>query len=145
MDLLCLNLAGIISSLNLWGILRTAFLLLPTLFFPDLLPVFSASFLSFFVSGCWLAPYEAGAFDFRDLDRSRTVLIFFAAGVGTGLLLFPPHLAAMGIGSILPIIYMKLFELIRQPVPRIWIMPRWTPWLLTIVWILVGTVRWLSV
>ncbi len=65
---LVLGILAVLGSLYFWGMIRTAIWLAPALFVKGLLPLESASLLSFWTITLWLSPYEGKAFEVRKIN-----------------------------------------------------------------------------
>lgn len=131
-------------SLGFWGIIRTAVWILPGLFVEGLLSLSSASLLSFFAVVSFAATYREKAFDLRQLRKDHWVLIFFSSGVLGASLLYPVPLMAFGFCSLLPLLCIQIFRLVRFPLSHLYVFPRWVRWIAPISWGIAFLFRWIS-
>lgn len=110
-------------SLYFWGVIRTMWWLLPTVFLPDLLVVTGVSWLCFWSLAFNLAPWSGGAFDFRDLPKERWTLLIALTGIIAGTLLYSNHWMIFVICSLLPIFWVRFFSLVRHPPQEVLFLP----------------------
>ncbi|MBN8555107.1 MAG: hypothetical protein J0L93_06670 [Deltaproteobacteria bacterium] len=136
-----LSLIAVSFSLYLWGIIRTAIWLLPAILVQGLVVPVAAAWLSFWMIASFLTPYQSGSYDFRNLDRQKWILIFFLSGVFTGTLLYPSSLFAFALGAMIPLLFLKIFYLCRQPATGVVFLRRKTRWLLVFLWISCAMLR----
>lgn len=125
---------GIILSLYLWGIIRTALWTLPTLFINGLLSFAPVALLSFWSVCALTFPYKQGGFDSRTLSREKQILIFFLSGVLTGSFFYPAELLVFALGSGIPLLCLILFRIFRFPVSRILFVPKVLKFLIPLLW-----------
>jgi hypothetical protein len=138
---LTVGLVSVSISLYFWGIIRTAIWLLPSLFFSQAFPILSASWLSFWLTLSFVARYQGGFFDFRDISRQKWIFVYFITGVLTGTLLYPAQIFAFALGSLLPLLFIKIFFLFRYPAGEIMFVRKQIRWVLLALWIICGIVR----
>ena len=135
---------GVLTSLLVWGIVRSAIWILPFLFINETLPLAAASFLAFFSVLTWLAPHQKKAFDLRDFTKERWSLAFFMTGVIAGVLMFPPQVYSMAIAALIPLLACRLFDVLRLPPSRVLFLPSALRWGLLIGVVLIMAQRILA-
>jgi len=124
-----LLLSAILLSLGLFGLIRSAIWLLPGLVWRDYWSLAPAIVLSFITSAALMAPYRGACFDFRDWDKTKWILLFFLSGLLSGSLLYPSSILIFGLGSLGPIIFVRLCLIFRQPLSRVYVFPNFLRYL----------------
>lgn len=131
-----LVIVAVTLSGYLWGIVRTAIWVLPTLFIADLLPMTAVSLLSFWTGLIFLIPYQQGAFNWTALPREKRIVSFFISGVLTGTFFYPTSLAIFGFGALLPLLCLLLFQVFRFPASQIVFAPKQLRWIVPALWLI---------
>ena len=126
---LYLLLSAIVLSLGLFGLIRSAIWLLPGLVWKDYWSVAPAIALSFLTASALIAHYRQSCFDFRDWDKPKWVLLFFLSGLLSGSLLYPSPILIFAIGSLGPIVFVRLCLIFRQPLSRVYVFPKFLRYL----------------
>ena len=129
------------ASLYIWGMVRTAIWIIPTLGFPELGPIFGASLLSFWTLSSFFIPHKAGFFDARDLTRSRWVLILISTGILAGSLVNPESWTTLLVSLLSTPFIILAFYLIKHPPSRSLNIPQKFKWLLLGLWIFCAILR----
>lgn len=146
MGLSLIILFAVIGSLWVWGVVRTALWLLPGLCFAPLLPPFSAAIFSFILVASMVAPYAAGGFDFRSLEKQNWAVILFLSGVSAGALLYTipvvSPLFSICVGAFYPFVVQRVFRLIRQPLSYFYAIPKFSRWIFVALWIIGFSLQW---
>lgn len=128
-------------SLYLWGIIRTAFWLIPTLIFPEIGPIVSSGLLSFWLLMSWLGHYEEEHFDFNRLSKSQVPLVLISTGLLGGSLIDPYSYPVFGYASLAPLASLALFFIAKHPATSIVYLPKRTRWILLCLWIFCAALR----
>lgn len=126
------TILGVLSSLAIWGVLRTALWILPVLFIANGLELVSCALLAHFSVLAWIAPHQKSAFDLRDFTKERWAMAYLLTGIVGGLLNAEPSVMSMAISAIVPVIVTRLLILFRLPPSRVLFLPSQTRWVLTI-------------
>lgn len=88
-----------------------------------------------------LAPYRAGAFDFRDFSKQKVSVGFFLTGIATGFLCFPPHLLHYLTGTFISFFLIQVFKLVKFPVNLVIFIPRYSRILILAAWVVALGIR----
>lgn len=136
-------LLSLVLSIYIWGLLRTALWIVPTLFIRDSLPLVSGSLLSFWIVAGFFAPHVQGCFDLRDFNRQKWGLIFFFAGILTGTLFYPAPSVFFALGAIIPLASLHIFALFKHPAQKILFLPKRMKWILTGFWLICFLLKFL--
>ncbi len=123
---------GVLSSLAVWGVLRTALWILPVLFIHGALEITSAALLSYFCVVSWLSPHQKSAFDLRDFTKERWAIAYLLTGILGGFLHAEPNVFLMAVSAAAPFLISRLLMLLRLPPSRVLFLPSQTRWVLTI-------------
>ncbi len=136
-----LFLITVSASLYIWGMVRTALWIVPTLGFVELGPVFGASLLTFWTLSSFFIPYRAGSFDAREMPKSRWLLLFIATGILAGSLVNPESLTSLGLCLLsIPAIILA-FHIFKHPPNLSLHLPKRLKWILLSLWILSAILR----
>jgi hypothetical protein len=123
---------GVLSSLALWGVLRTALWILPVLFIQGGLELASCALFTHFGVLAWLAPHQKSAFDLRDFTKERWAIAYLLTGIVGGLLLAEPSVMSMALFAAAPLLITRLLTLFRLPPSRVLFLPSQLRWVFTI-------------
>ncbi len=126
----------LISSFAVFGIIRTAILLLPIIFFAEGKDTLAGIWLSFFAVSAWMLPYEKKAFDLRGVGKEKLALTLFLSSCAFVALFYPLPIISFPLGAFVPFLFIRIFEWTRLPISRVYFFPIWMRFVLTALWIL---------
>ncbi len=138
MSALVIIVGALIASIYIWGVVRTAIWLVPTLFISHGNVFASIGILSFLTSASLLIPHDQGSFDARDLSKERKVLILFLSGILGGTFIYHAIASPMVFifSAAAPFILLQLYTLLRQPVPLVYFRTKKLKFILPLLWII---------
>ncbi len=129
-------------SLILWGWVRTAILLIPIIFFHGSATALAGLWISFFAAAALCAPTFKDSIDFRELTKERASLILFCSAALFGALFYPLPVLWFGLGALAPLFFIRVFDLMRLPIARVYVFDPRRRWLLVGAWLLAFIGRW---
>lgn len=124
---------AVIASLPFIGILRTALWLLHCLLIENLRLILAASVLSAIPLYFLLCPWRE-SFDRSLMSKERRTLFLFLTGGAGGILLQNYHWLILFLCAAQPLLWDRIFWLLRLPLPQVHFAPQWLRWVYVLIW-----------